>query len=236
VRTTRIAANPARVYTTPHPTDLPAHISKVGGGLGPAGVSWFPLEKDAMHWPSLVLSSPSTYDHRASEGVMFLHSGPRTLWPVIFFLPWFFLGSAYLLESALHRRWSMRLPSTGTRYPVSSSAGRLRTVGLGLFIGLGLLLMTASLALADPVPEGRTPCPVTTQGEARKLADRLFEEGAYQSAGECYQAAGEYALANRAFVKALGPQSTVTASELSEQRDQAKMMLRKVQQAFHAEH
>ena len=167
---------------------------------------------------------------------MFLHTGPRTLWPVIFFLPWFFLGSAYLLEWALHRRWSIRLPSTGTRYRLAFSAGRLRTIGLGLFIALGLLLITASVALADPVPEAHAPCPVTTQAEARELGDRLFEEGAYQSAGECYQAAGEYALANRAFVKAVAPQSTATASQLSEQRDRAKMMLRRVELGFHAEH
>jgi hypothetical protein len=109
-------------------------------------------------------------------------------------------------------------------------AGSLRIAGLGLF------LITASTARADPVPEAHTPCPVTTQEEARRLGDSLYEQGAYQSAGECYQAAGEYGLANRAFVKAVGPQSTVTAGQLSEQRDRAKMMLRKVELAFRAEH
>jgi hypothetical protein len=34
----------------------------------------------------------------------------------------------------------------------------------------------------------------------------------------------------------VGPQSAVTASQLSEQREQAKTMLRKVQLAFHPEH
>ena len=34
---------------------------------------------------------------------MFLHAGPRPLWPVIVFLPWFLLGFAYLLESLLRR-------------------------------------------------------------------------------------------------------------------------------------
>ena len=51
-----------------------------------------------------------------------------------------------------------------------------------------------------------------------------------------YQAAGQYALANRAFVKALEPQSELTARQLSEQRDQAKMLLRKVQLAFRSGH
>jgi len=35
---------------------------------------------------------------------VFVHTGFRPLWPVLFFLPWFFLGVAYLVESVLHRR------------------------------------------------------------------------------------------------------------------------------------
>jgi hypothetical protein len=156
---------------------------------------------------------------------------------VIFFLPWFFLGSAYLFRSVFQgRAGSIKFSATGTRYGASFSGGRLRSIGLGVFIGLALLLITASVALADPVTDAPAACPATTQEEARKLGDRLFEEGAYQNAGECYQAAGEYALANRAFVKAVGPQSTVTANQLSEQRDQARTMLRKVELAFHSEH
>jgi hypothetical protein len=165
------------------------------------------------------------------------YHGFKALWPVIFFLPWLLLGSAYLGGWALHRLSSpARLPSIGTRYGMAFPAGRLRIVGLGLLIGLGLLLITASVALADPVPEAHAPCPVTAQEEARRLGDSLFEQGAYQSAGECYQAAGEYGLANRAFVKAVGPQSAVTASQLTEQREQAKTMLRKVELAFHPGH
>jgi hypothetical protein len=34
---------------------------------------------------------------------MFGNIGFRPLWPVIFFLPWLFLGIAWLLESLLHR-------------------------------------------------------------------------------------------------------------------------------------
>jgi hypothetical protein len=168
---------------------------------------------------------------------MFLHHGFRGLWPVMFFLPWLVVGSAYLSGWALHRlARPIRLASIGARYRVGFVAARLRIAGLGLLIGLGLLLITASVALADPVPEAHAPCPVTTREEARKLADSLLEQGAYRGAGECYQAAGEYDLANRAFVKAVGPQSAVTANQLSEQRDQAKTMLRKVQLAFHSEH
>jgi len=34
---------------------------------------------------------------------MFVHAGFKAFWPVIFLLPWLFLGIAYLTESALHR-------------------------------------------------------------------------------------------------------------------------------------
>ena len=104
--------------------------------------------------------------------------------------------------------------------------------GLRLF-ALGLLLSAAPLAIADPVLEAPPHCPVSTQEQARWLADVLFEQGAYQRAGECYQAAGEHALADRAFVKAVDAESAATGRQLSDQRDQAKALLRKVQQAFH---
>jgi hypothetical protein len=99
-------------------------------------------------------------------------------------------------------------------------------------MGLSLLVIAIHLAHADPAHEEHQPCPVLTQEQARWLGDVLFEQGAYQRAGECYQAAGEFALANRAFFKAVRPESAVTARELAEQREQAKTMVRKLQQAF----
>jgi signal transduction histidine kinase len=133
---------------------------------------------------------------------------------VVFFLPWLLLGSVYFAEWVLHRgARPIRRTSTGSGHRMALSGAGLRLVALGL------LLMTAPLALADPLPEGHAPCPVTTQEEARKLADALSEQAAYQSAGECYEAAGEFALANRAFVKAVEPKSAATARQLSEQRD-----------------
>jgi hypothetical protein len=162
---------------------------------------------------------------------MFAHTGSRALWPVIFFLPWLFLGSAYLGEWVLQQRPRRIRPSrVGPRHRMALSAGRLRLIALGFF------LIIAPLALADQAAEGRVPCPVTTPQEARRLGDTLYEQGAYQSAAECYQAAGEYVLADRAYVKAVGPESAATAHQLSEQRDQAKTMLRKLQLAFRSEH
>ncbi len=162
---------------------------------------------------------------------MLLHTGYRALWPVIFFLPWLFLGSAYLGEWVLHRRSRLiRLPSVRSSHRTTFSAAIL------LIIALGSWLTIASLALADPLLEGDVACSVTTQEQARNLADTLFEQGAYQRAGKCYEAAAEYALANRAFMKAVKPQSALTARQLSAQRDQARTMLRKTQLAFRAAH
>jgi hypothetical protein len=101
-------------------------------------------------------------------------------------------------------------------------------------IGLGFLLSAAPLALADP-PPGES-CPASSPEQARTLAAELFEQGAYERAGDCYQAAGESTLAHRAFIKAVGPASAATARQLSDQSEQAKMMLRRVQRAFHTDH
>jgi hypothetical protein len=100
---------------------------------------------------------------------------------------------------------------------------------------LSLLLAAAPLAFADPAIEEHHTCPVSA-AQAHSLADRLYEQGSYQLAGECYLAAGDNERANRAFVKAVGPASTATARQLTEQGEQAKTMLRKVQIAFTSHH
>jgi len=94
----------------------------------------------------------------------------------------------------------------------------------------------ASLAAADPAPDAHQPCAVSDPRQARRLGDVLFEQGAYRRAGECYQTAGEYALADRAFLRAVGPESALTARRLSDQGDQAKALLRQVKLAFRADH
>ena len=95
-------------------------------------------------------------------------------------------------------------------------------------------LSAAPSALADPAPAVAVhePCPAATADQAHWLGDALFEQGAYQRAGACYLAAGDSALANQAFLKAVAPASAATARQLSDQRDQAKALLRQVQQAF----
>lgn len=102
-------------------------------------------------------------------------------------------------------------------------------------MGLSLLLATAPLALAAPATEEHEVCPVSTE-EAHSLGDRLFEQHSYQAAGECYLAAGDYDRANHAFVRAVGPASAATARQLSDQGEQAKTMVRRLQLAFRSQH
>jgi hypothetical protein len=157
---------------------------------------------------------------------MFVHADLRRLWPVIFFLPWVFLSGAYLLAWVLHRRVLHRRSRVRLSRPDAK--------GLSI-MALSLLLAAAPLALAAPATEEHEGCPVST-GEAHSLGDRLFEQGSYQAAGECYLAAGDYDRANHAFVKAVGPTSAATARQLSDQGEQAKTMLRKLQLAFRSQH
>jgi hypothetical protein len=99
---------------------------------------------------------------------------------------------------------------------------------------LGVALgSVAAPALADPAPGD---CPVSIPEQAKWLADEFFAQGVYQRAGECYQVAGEYARANEAFVRAVGPKSEVTARQMSEQRERARALFHQVQVAFHGEH
>jgi hypothetical protein len=103
-------------------------------------------------------------------------------------------------------------------------------------VAIGTVCLAAvPLAFADSVVAEHQSCPVSTS-QAHSLADRLYEQGSYQPAGECYLAAGDYDRANRAFAKAVGPASTATARQLTQQGEQAKTMLHNVQIAFASHH
>ena len=94
----------------------------------------------------------------------------------------------------------------------------------------------AQVAFADPAPEALRACEAVSPQDARVLADKLFEKGDYQHAGACYQAAGDMAHANLAFLQAVGPQSEDTARALKAQRDAAKSLFASVGHAFHGSH
>ncbi|HEY2341224.1 MAG TPA: hypothetical protein VGH75_11885 [Steroidobacteraceae bacterium] len=96
-----------------------------------------------------------------------------------------------------------------------------------------LLFGATPLALADLPIDAEARCGVTTSQEAGWVAERLFEQGAYERAGQCYEAAGDFRHANVAFVKAVEAESNAGERRLSAQRDQAKALLRQVQQSFH---
>src|SRR6185312_7299341 len=100
------------------------------------------------------------------------------------------------------------------RFPKSFAHKRART-RTRAFSAPGaelLCLMVWSVLVA---PATHEQCPVASPEQARRLGDELFEQGAYQRAGECYATAGQYGLANRAFVKAVGPQSESASHQVS---------------------
>jgi tetratricopeptide (TPR) repeat protein len=150
---------------------------------------------------------------------MFEHAaGIRPLWPMIFFLPGILVGFAYLGASVRKQR------------------ERPRAIHGFLGMALALLMVAAMpMARAEPAPE-HCPVPASSPGEARRLADSLYEQGAYQSAGECYWAAGDLDRANKSLAKAIGPQSEDTARHLKEQREQAKALLHKLKHGIAAIH
>jgi len=108
-----------------------------------------------------------------------------------------------------------------------------RRTRAGISTPLALIVVAAApVAIADSPSTAEQRCPATTIEEARWLAGQLREQGAFEWAGHCYEAAGEYEAANRAFLDAVQPQSAATARQLAEQRDQARTLLRKLQKAF----
>jgi hypothetical protein len=95
-----------------------------------------------------------------------------------------------------------------------------------------LVVTAAPVANADSSSTTEERCPAATIEEARWLADQLRKQGVFDRAGRCYEAAGEYDAANRAFLDAVQPQSEAAGHQLTEQRDQARTLLRKLQRAF----
>jgi hypothetical protein len=114
-----------------------------------------------------------------------------------------------------------------------------RTAGKSLGVAVRCLLVSATL-LAQPVwadgPGKSDPCEASNPQDARAQADRLMQLNAYQRAGDCYVAAGEYELANHAFLKAVGPASSTAEQEAARGRDEARAQLRRLQTAFHHQH
>jgi hypothetical protein len=90
---------------------------------------------------------------------------------------------------------------------------------------------TSSLAV-DVAPTAELRCIETSPQRAREIAEQAWQDGSYQLAGECYLAAGEPAMADRAFLKAVAPQAAVTSQRVAENGDQVKAQIRRWNQAL----
>jgi hypothetical protein len=106
---------------------------------------------------------------------------------------------------------------------------------------LGLALLSAAgLAVADVqetvvvVGGAQTAanCSQATVEQARWLADKASQDGAYQRAGECYLIAGQHALADQAFVKASLQSKDDTSRRLASNLNDVKAQARQMKQAF----
>ena len=103
----------------------------------------------------------------------------------------------------------------------------------GIHWHLALVVVAAApVAHADSSSTADQRCPAATIEEARWLANQFREQRVFERAGRCYEAAGEYDAANRAFLDAVQPQSEAAARQLAEQRDQTRTLVRKLQKVF----
>lgn len=75
-------------------------------------------------------------------------------------------------------------------------------------------------------------CSEVTPEQARLLADKASQDGAYQRAGECYLVAGQHNLADQAFVKASAQSKGDTSRRLASNLNDVKAQARQMKQAF----
>jgi hypothetical protein len=108
---------------------------------------------------------------------------------------------------------------------------------LASVVTLGILAVAiAPVGRTEPTPADAPGCGAATPEQAKWLADQLYRQGQYERAGDCYQAAGDLADANVAFVKAVQAKSDATGKDLQRQGQIAKTLITGVQQAFQTHH
>jgi hypothetical protein len=109
---------------------------------------------------------------------------------------------------------------------------------LASIVTLGVLTVAiAPVGRAEqPTPDNARGCVAGTPEQAKWLADRLYRQAQYERAGDCYQAAGDLADANEAFVKAIEANSDATAKDLKHQGQVAKTLFIGMQRAFRSNH
>jgi hypothetical protein len=90
----------------------------------------------------------------------------------------------------------------------------------------------AQTAVTADTAQEALNCQKVTAERARSLADQAWRDEAYQRAAECYLAAGEPTLADRAFAKAAAQTSAETARKLAASAELASAQARQLKQAF----
>ena len=108
---------------------------------------------------------------------------------------------------------------------------------LASIVTLGILAVAiAPVGRTEPTLGDASGCAAATPQQAKWLAHQLSLQGQYQRAGACYQAAGDLADANEAFVRAVQAKSDATAKDLQRQGQTAKTLFTGVGQAFRSNH
>lgn len=98
-------------------------------------------------------------------------------------------------------------------------------------VGSSVMVLSAT---ERAVADSERRCPAGSRLEARTLGDRFYQQRAFDLAAECYRVAAEYNLANLASLRAVKPESEVTARTLATNRDEVTAQVRRLQQAFRA--
>jgi hypothetical protein len=160
---------------------------------------------------------------------MFAHAELKPVWPVIFLLPWFLFGIANVCAAILQRRSKVAMTPRAVHTRLHRQLGRF--VGSLMILGMTCLAAT-HVALADPATGVSRSCEAASPQDAKSLADVLYERGEYQHAGVCYDVAGDALRAQRAFLRAVGPNTESAARGIKEESDTAKALFSRAQQAF----
>ena len=105
-------------------------------------------------------------------------------------------------------------------------------------LAFGTLALFAANVLFASEPAGAISkpsisCEAQHPDEARSAGDVLMKQGHYEQAGQCYLAAGEYDLANRALLKAARPAAVATGRAIVQQREAPRALFNQVKSAFH---
>ena len=112
---------------------------------------------------------------------------------------------------------------------------RKRLLASMMILGV-LAVAIAVVGRAEPPHENARGCVAATPEQAKWLADQLYRQAHYERAGDCYQAAGDLADANEAFVKAVEANSDAMAKDSKHQGQIAKTLFTGVQRAFQSNH